>query len=98
MTGDQAIQAVYENGVLRPLTPLTGLPEGQLVYVMVRPLVTDPEEVKRRRAEVIRRMEEQGMIEHYPPPTEPPPKDWQPLVLEGEPLSETIIRMRGEDV
>ena len=36
------------------------------------------------------------MIEHLPPPDEPPPADWQPLVLEGEPLSETILQMRGE--
>jgi predicted DNA-binding antitoxin AbrB/MazE fold protein len=97
MTGDQTIQAVYENGVLRPLKPLSDLNEGQLVYAWVRPLITDPEEIKRRRDEVIRRMEEQGMIEHFRAPAEPPPKDWKPLVLEGEPLSETIIRMRGED-
>ena len=30
------VYAVYENGVLRPLTPL-GLPEGQRVRVMVAP-------------------------------------------------------------
>ena len=95
MTGDQTIQAIYENGLLRPLTPLTGLSEGQLVYAWVRPLITDPEEVQRRHAEVVRRMDAAGMIEHYPAPAEPPPKDWQPLVLEGEPLSETIIKMRG---
>jgi predicted DNA-binding antitoxin AbrB/MazE fold protein len=95
---DLMVQAVYENGVLRPLTPLSGLTEGQAVYVTVHPIITDPEEVKRREAEVRRRMEAAGMIERFPAPTEPPPQDWRPLVLEGEPLSETIIKMRRGEI
>jgi predicted DNA-binding antitoxin AbrB/MazE fold protein len=96
MDNDKVVQAVYENGVLRPLTPLTGVAEGQTVSVIVREAVTDPEEIKRREAAFLRHMEENGLLERFPPPKGPPPKDWQPLVLEGEPLSETIIRMRGE--
>jgi predicted DNA-binding antitoxin AbrB/MazE fold protein len=30
------VEAIYENGVLRPLTPLS-LPEGQRVHVLVAP-------------------------------------------------------------
>lgn len=96
MAEERIIQAVYENGVLRPIRPLVGVAEGQAVYVVARPIITDPEEVARRHAEVLRRMDAAGMVEHYPVPAEPPPKNWQPLVLEGEPLSETVIKMRGE--
>jgi predicted DNA-binding antitoxin AbrB/MazE fold protein len=98
MADERMIRAVYENDVLRPLTPLVGVTEGQEVYVVVRPIITDPEEVARRQAEVLRRMEAAGMVEYSPVPAEAPPKDWQPLVLEGEPLSETIIKMRGGEV
>lgn len=91
---NKIIQAVYENGVFRPLTPLSGLAEGQQVYVSVMEIVTDTAEQKRRYEEFLRHMEKEGLLVKYPPPKEPPPKDWQPLVIEGEPLSETIIKDR----
>jgi predicted DNA-binding antitoxin AbrB/MazE fold protein len=91
----QTALAVLENGVLRPTTLLLHLREGQRVFVTVEPIEElDPEEYARRRAEMLQRMEAEGMFEHVPPPAEPPPKDWQPLILKGEPLSETVIKMR----
>jgi predicted DNA-binding antitoxin AbrB/MazE fold protein len=93
----QTANAVYENGVLRPTTLLFDLKEGQRVQITVQILEElTPEETARREAEFLRRMEAAGLVEHFPPPSEPPPADWQPLVIEGEPLSETIIKMRGE--
>ena len=37
-----------------------------------------------------------GMMSHVPPPPDPdrPERDFEPVVIEGEPLSETIIRER----
>ena len=96
MAEEQVVQAIYENGVLRPLTPLTGLADGQAVSLVVRFVPTDPEESNRREAAFLRHLEEVGLLERVPAPPTAPPADWQPLVLEGEPLSETIIRMRGE--
>jgi predicted DNA-binding antitoxin AbrB/MazE fold protein len=90
------VQAVYENGVLRPLTPLTGLSEGQTVDVTVRAATPDPAEMKRREAAFVRHMEEKGLLERFPVPEGPAPENWRPLEIEGEPLSETVIRMRGE--
>jgi predicted DNA-binding antitoxin AbrB/MazE fold protein len=94
----QTILAVYENGVLRPLARLCALEEGQQVQLTVRP-IEEPasQELARREAEFQRRLEAAGMIMHFPPPTEPPPADWTPLALEGEPLSETVIKMRREE-
>jgi predicted DNA-binding antitoxin AbrB/MazE fold protein len=93
----QRVLAVYENGVFRPVTMVLDLQEGQQVVLTVRHVEQlDPAEAKRRHEEIIRQMEEAGELSHPPPPDEPPPKDWKPLVIEGEPLSETIIRMRGE--
>jgi hypothetical protein len=48
----------------------------------------------RREAELLRRLQAAGMIEHLSPPAEAKPAGWRPLVLTGEPLSETITRMR----
>lgn len=93
----QTASAVYENGVLRPTSLLFDLHEGQQVLLTVEVLeVLTPEETARREAELIRRMDAAGLLEHLPPPGEPPPADWKPLVLEGEPLSETILKMRGD--
>lgn len=93
----QNVLAVFENGVFRPLTLFFDIQEGQQVVLCVQPVVQlDPAEEKRLHEQVIREMEEAGELDHPPPPDEPPPKDWKPLVIEGEPLSETIIRMRGE--
>jgi predicted DNA-binding antitoxin AbrB/MazE fold protein len=93
----QVIQAVYEKGVLRPKTVLADLKEGQEVVVTVQSLAGEQGEEDRRYAELLRRMEAAGMVEHLSPPTEPPPAGWQPVVLEGEPLSETVIKMRREE-
>jgi hypothetical protein len=71
------------------------LQEGQRVRLTIEPSVDlDPEELARREAEFEREMEAAGWIEKVAPPEEPPPKDWQPLKIEGEPLSETVIKMR----
>jgi len=93
----QTALAIYENGALRPTTLLFDLKEGQQVQITVQLLEElTPEKTARREADLIRRMRAAGLIEHIPPPDEAPPADWQPITIEGEPLSETIIRMRGE--
>lgn len=90
--------AIYENGVFRPVT-LVFLQEGQRVRLTIEPEVQlDPEELARREEELERQLEAEGMIEHVAPPSEPPPKDWRPLQIEGEPLSETIIKMRRGEI
>jgi predicted DNA-binding antitoxin AbrB/MazE fold protein len=91
---ERAIEAVYENGVLRPRVPLSHLQEGQPVYVWVREIVTDPDEIKRREAELFRRLEAEGTLIRFPAPATRPPPDFEPLVIKGEPLSETIIKER----
>ena len=94
----QTASAIYENGVLRPTSRLSDLREGQKVQLTVQVLEElTLEEEARREDEFERRMEAAGMIEHLSPPDEPAPADWKPLVLAGEPLSETVIRMRRED-
>ncbi len=93
----QTIHAVYEKGVLRPLSQLRGVEEGQEVEVMVQPLrIQQAEEAARCQAELLRRMEAAGLVEHLQPPSESRAADWRPIAVEGEPLSETIIKMRRE--
>jgi predicted DNA-binding antitoxin AbrB/MazE fold protein len=45
----QEFHAIYENGVLRPLTPL-GLPESTEVVAMVRPVAENGEEESVKRS------------------------------------------------
>lgn len=93
----QTASAIYENGVLRPTSLLFDLREGQKVQITVEILEElTPEEEARLHAELIRRLEADRALVHLPPPDEPPPADWTPLTIAGEPLSETIIKMRGE--
>jgi predicted DNA-binding antitoxin AbrB/MazE fold protein len=92
---EQNAEAIYENGVLRPLTALLDLSEGQKVSVTVRSVIElDSIEHAGRRAELLRRLDADGALVHFPPPAEPAPADFRPLVIEGEPLSETIIKNR----
>ena len=96
---EQTVEAVYENGILRPTTLLLDLQEGQRVQLRVRPVVElDPEEYARRHAELMRRLEAEGFLVHFPPPEQPAPVDWKPLVIKGEPMSETVIKMRRGEV
>jgi predicted DNA-binding antitoxin AbrB/MazE fold protein len=92
----QTVRAVYENGVFRPVTMVFDLQEGQQVILTVRPEPQlDPAEEKRREEELLREMEADGFLETTPVPVDgPPPADFQPLAIEGEPLSETIIKNR----
>jgi predicted DNA-binding antitoxin AbrB/MazE fold protein len=93
----QTASAIYENGVLRPTSLLFDLREGQQVQITVQVLEDlTAEETARRCVELLRRLEAAGALAHFPVPAEPPPADWQPLTIEGEPLSETILRMRGD--
>jgi predicted DNA-binding antitoxin AbrB/MazE fold protein len=94
---DQTIKAVYENGVLRPLSLVFDLAEGQEVLLRLTPVpILDPAEQERRERELAGQLRAKGLLEKCSPPAEGGPGDWQPLTVEGEPLSETIIRLRGE--
>lgn len=87
----QVFEAIYENGVLRPTEPVTGLSEGERVRVTMdapQPL-TDAE---RKEAELIRRLGARGLVEK--PAASPAPADFRPLQLEVPGLSETILAER----
>lgn len=97
----QNVKAVYENGVFRPVTLFFDLQEGQEVYLQVEPVVKlDPAEEAKREAEFLQHMEALGFLEKEPIPEEEEDRDdssledFEPLTIEGEPLSETVIKMR----
>jgi predicted DNA-binding antitoxin AbrB/MazE fold protein len=92
------ITAIYENGILRPLTPLT-FSEGQQVRLQVMPLSSSAEQIDR----VLEPLVEAGLL------TLPPGRGDVPTISEaqlreltqslqttsGKPLSEIIIEDRG---
>ena len=84
------IEATYENGIFRPVAQVPGLTEGQRVTITVE----DEVEIKKREAEFRRKMEDEGLIAHFPEPQQPPPANFSPLKIAGKPLSETIIEER----
>ena len=96
---DQTIIAIYENGVLRPLTPLA-LPEHTEVEIALKPLPS-PATAETHRRRVRKALSAAGLV--LPEPDTPPLV--QPLsaaerhelacrIPAGRPLSEIIIEAR----
>ena len=83
------VEATFENGVLRPATPLRGFTEGQRVTITVE----DEAEIDRRERELIQEMDDEGMLVHHPMPTDVP-AEFEPIEITGKPLSETILEER----
>jgi hypothetical protein len=56
----------------------------------------DEAELRRREAEFERRLLEKGIVTRIPPPITDSSsyEDWEPIEIEGKPLSETIIEER----
>jgi predicted DNA-binding antitoxin AbrB/MazE fold protein len=99
----KVLSAIYENGVLRPVVPeaLTELTPGQEVWLIVRDIETDPVKAARREKRLLNRLRAEGMLDEEPIDDLPPISDeeyaaFKPIAIEGEPLSETVIKMRGE--
>lgn len=93
----EIITAIYENGVLRPLSPLS-LKEHQTVRIQVL-----PEDSVAELARITQSLITAGLM--TPPPrsdVEPVSEDaWRELteklkVIAGKPLSEILIEERGE--
>ena len=64
---NQMIEAVYENGVLRPLTALHGLTEGQKVLVALKLSAerNSSTEVSCQDAEFLQELEAEGLLDRY---------------------------------
>lgn len=99
MNSTVMVMAIYENGVLRPLTPLA-LPEHTRVQVHVRPVLA-PTDAAEHRRQVREALVEAGLSL----PSPPPPPASSPISAErreelarlfaaGRPLSELIIEER----
>ncbi|MUG97102.1 DUF104 domain-containing protein [Scytonema sp. UIC 10036] len=92
----KAIPAIYENGVLRPLTPVN-FSDRQTVWLQVL-----PEQNITELMPLLKPLYESGLL------TPPTPSDAEPISdddlaamvqsihVAGQPLSETIIEDRGE--
>lgn len=100
-----AIPAIYENGVLRPLAPVQ-LNEHQTVWLQVLPQpVTEPQPVKAKTEleSALQPLYESGLLIPPTKTSEAPPMSEadfvamvQSIKVTGQPLSETIIEDRGE--
>lgn len=100
-----AIPAIYENGVLRPLAPVQ-LHEHQTVWLQVLPQpVTEPQPVKANTElqSALQRLYESGLLIPPTKTSETQPMSEaevaamaQSIHVTGKPISETIIEDRGE--
>lgn len=101
----EVITAVYENGVLRPVNPVS-LTEGQTVRLRLE-TESEPRDVKAELEKVLDRLDAEGILRKPPKWGQVDPAElarreqaWREQVrkmvpIEGKPLSETIIEDRG---
>ena len=86
----QTIDAIYEDGVLKPLGKLR-FAEHEKVHVTVEPLAKPQAAEDEVEQELIR----EGAITVPSSPTDPAAfKSWKPVTVIGKPVSETIIEER----
>jgi hypothetical protein len=86
----QSLNAHFDGKVIVPDEPVQ-LPVGQPLRVKVE--VGQPANAEMTDAELLRRMEADGSLERISKAPRPIP-GFQPLVIQGEPLSEAIIKGR----
>lgn len=86
----QSLNAHFDGMVIVPDEPVQ-LPVGQPLRVQVE--VGQPVNAQMADAELLRRMQADGSLERVSNAPRPNP-GFQPLVIQGEPLSETIIKGR----
>lgn len=97
----ETITAIYENGLLRPLTPLH-LPEHSEVEVEVR-RVQAPSNIDARRAQVWASLEAAGILAPVAPVEQPAMREEERAALAEQlatpnttPLSQMIVEEREE--
>ena len=83
-------EAIYENGVLRLTSPVHGLATGQKVTVVIY----DEDELRKREKEFLEQMKAEGRVVELPENPPAPPKKFEPIKIQGKPLSETILEER----
>lgn len=90
----QVVEAIYEEGVFKPTQPLV-LPNGQRVLLDVRAVegVSEGQQLGDRESELLRLLEADGALEQYSSSSKPP-SDFLPVVVAGEPISQTILKGR----
>ena len=83
-------EAVYENGALRLASPVYGLANGQKVTIVIY----DEDELRKREKEFLEQMKAEGRVAELPENPPAPPKKFEPIKIQGKPLSESIIEER----
>jgi hypothetical protein len=67
----------------QPSEPLQNTPWRHLLEHDIAEMMADPRLTDEEKTELLRQLEL-------------PDQEWEPVEIEGEPLSETIIKLRGE--
>lgn len=88
----QSFEAIYENGLIRPMQPIPGLTEGQRISVTLSD-VPDAESM-RKESEFLEELAKEGFLDQQRWSHEPPPAHFQPLPPSGTPLSQIILQDR----
>ena len=86
----RSLNAHFDGKVIVPDEPVQ-LPVGQSLHVQVE--LGKPANAQAAEAELLRRIEADGALERITNAPKPV-ADFRPLVIRGEPLSETIIKAR----
>ncbi|CAN5838290.1 hypothetical protein BH20ACI4_BH20ACI4_23450 [soil metagenome] len=86
------VEAIYENGIFKPVS---SVPKTLKEHERVKVIIENETEDVRISDQLLREMLAEGMISRIPEGMTDEEDDFEPIEIEGEPISETIIRDRG---
>ena len=92
------LEAIYENGIFKPISgSRPTLKEHERVRITIETGIDEKAETKNgaARQELWQKLFAEGLITHIPSGISDDEDDFEPVEIEGESISETIIRERG---
>jgi predicted DNA-binding antitoxin AbrB/MazE fold protein len=85
------LEVIYENGIFKPLS---GVPETVKEHERMKIVIETGQKPQMTEENFLQMLLAEGLISHIPEGITDDEDDFEPIEIEGEPLSETIIRER----
>ena len=90
------VEAIYENGIFKPVSGVpANLKEHERVRIIIESETERQPENARVSDEILREMLAEGMISRIPEGISDDEDDFEPIEIQGKPLSETLLEDRN---